>query len=300
LIEAAAIEFYVRDKGGEYNKHDKGYKYLLFNKRTFLEFLRSFVENGWVEKIYEDNIVRVDKKYVLQDFAQKEADIVYRGKIIEEEDLFFVLIELQSRVDFTMPYRLLLYMMEIWRDVFRNTPKKIRERKNFRLPPVIPIVLYNGKYTWTAAKSFKDMIAQNSLFSEYIPDFQYILVDINRFNEEKLLEVGNLISSVFYIEQKRDTEVIERLTKLVSTLDTLDNDDKQTFKNWLKAIVSQGLSKHMRKKVSEIIEKNEEVDSMISNLTKAIIEDRKKSKQEGIAEGMAKGKAEVLIKYQKI
>ncbi len=115
---------------------------------------------------------------------------IYRGKIIGEEDLFFVLIKLQSRVDFTMPYRLLLYMMEIWRDVFRNTPKKIRERKNFRLPPVIPIVLYNGKYTWTAAKSFKDMIAQNSLFLEYI------LVDINRFNEEELLEVGNLIRTI--------------------------------------------------------------------------------------------------------
>ncbi len=60
----------------------------------------------------------------------------------------------------------------------------------------------------------------------------------------------------------------------------------------------------MRKKVSEIIEKNEEVDSMISNLTKTIIEDRKKSKQEGIAKGMvkgvAKGRAKVLIKYQKI
>ncbi len=32
--------------------------------------------------------------------------------------------------------------MEIWRDVFRDTPKKIRERKDFRFPPIIPIVLY--------------------------------------------------------------------------------------------------------------------------------------------------------------
>ena len=37
----------------------------------------------------------------------------------------------------------------------------------------------------------------------------------------------------------------------------------------------------------------EEVDSMISNVTKAIIKGRKKSRREGIA----KGKAEVLIKF---
>ena len=136
MIEAAAIEFYVNDKGAEYNKHDKGYKSLLYSKKRFLELLRSFVKHGWVEKIHENSIVRVDKKYILQDFAEKEGDIVYKGKIGEEQEVFFVLIELQSKVDFLMPYRLLWYIIEIWRDVFRDTPKKIRERKkilNFHL-----------------------------------------------------------------------------------------------------------------------------------------------------------------------
>ncbi len=92
--------------------------------------------------------------------------------------------------------------MEIWRDVFRDTPKKVREQKDFRFSPIIPIVLYNGKNNWTAPKSFKDIIGQNNLFPEYIPDFQYILIDVNRYDEEELLEVGNLMSLVFYIEQK--------------------------------------------------------------------------------------------------
>ena len=57
MIEAAAIEFYVNDKGAEYNKHDKGYKSLLYSKKRFLELLRSFVKHG-CRKIHENSIVR--------------------------------------------------------------------------------------------------------------------------------------------------------------------------------------------------------------------------------------------------
>ncbi len=179
--------------------------------------------------------------------------------------------------------------MEIWRDVFRDTPKKIRERKDFRFPPIIPIVLYNGKNNWTAAKSFKDIVAQSSLFPEYILDFQYILIDVNRYNEKELLKVGNLMSSIFYMEQNRNTyEIIERLEKLAYTLDGLDDDGFQAFKSWINKIVCQGLPKGKQEKISEILNKSEEVDSMISNVTKAIREDRKKSKREG--------RTEVLIK----
>ena len=174
-----------------------------------------------------------------------------------------------KEVDFLMPNRLLWYTMEMWRDVFRDTPKKVREQKDFKFPPIIP-------------------------------DFQYILIDVNRYDEKELLKVGNLMSSIFYMEQKRNTyEIIERLEKLAYTLDGLDDDGFQAFKSWINKIVCQGLPKGKQEKITEILNKNEEVDSMISNVTKAIREDRKKSRQEGRAEGMAegiaKGRAEVRI-----
>lgn len=55
-----------------YNKHDKGYKFLLSSKRVFIQLLRSFIEQGWVDKIDENNMVRIDKSYILQDFSDKE------------------------------------------------------------------------------------------------------------------------------------------------------------------------------------------------------------------------------------
>jgi len=76
---------WLREKEPEYevpdNRHDKGYKYLLSAKKVFLELLKSFVRQGWVEEIDESNIVRVDKSFILQDFKGKEADLVYWVKM---------------------------------------------------------------------------------------------------------------------------------------------------------------------------------------------------------------------------
>ncbi|MFZ5592571.1 MAG: Rpn family recombination-promoting nuclease/putative transposase, partial [Bacillota bacterium] len=79
-----------------------------------------------------------DKSYITQEFADKEADIVYRLKSTAGDVIFYVLLELQSTVDYLMPFRLLLYMVEIWREVFNNTPQNERESKHFRLPAIIP------------------------------------------------------------------------------------------------------------------------------------------------------------------
>ncbi|HEY8464134.1 MAG TPA: hypothetical protein VIM29_08975 [Bacillota bacterium] len=39
---------------------------------NFLELLDSFVDHGWVDEIDRENIERIDKSFILQDFAGKE------------------------------------------------------------------------------------------------------------------------------------------------------------------------------------------------------------------------------------
>ncbi|OIQ53868.1 Rpn family recombination-promoting nuclease/putative transposase [Neomoorella thermoacetica] len=140
-----------------YHPHDKGYRQLLSDKRVFLELLKTFVRETWVEAIDEKDLILVNKSYVLQDFSEKEADIVYRLKTKDRNVIFYVLLELQSTVDYLIPFRLLLYMVEIWREIYTNTPQHERESKHFRLPPIIPAVLYNGAGSWTAALSLQKL-----------------------------------------------------------------------------------------------------------------------------------------------
>lgn len=60
---------------------DKGYKYLLSHKKVFIELLRSFVKKDLANEIDESKVIRINKSFILQDFKNKEADLVYQVKM---------------------------------------------------------------------------------------------------------------------------------------------------------------------------------------------------------------------------
>jgi len=274
-----------------FNPHDKGYKFLLSSKTVFMELLENFVTGEWVKKIDPQSLSKEDKSYVLADFKDKEADLVYRGKINGQEYIFYILLELQSTVDFQMPYRLLLYMVEIWRDILKNTGKKEPERKGFRLPAIVPVILYNGAGAWTAARSFRQMLTATELFPERLLDFEYILVDVFRYQEELLLELSNLIGTVFMLDQAtNEQELIEKLEKIAHIVEKFNTQTYIMFAIWFKNVVGSALSEETREKVDKMMDqtKPKEVRQMISNITEVI----KKSRMDGIMEGKMEGKME--------
>ena len=115
--------------------HDKGYKRILSKKSNFYDLLHNFISKSWVAQISEEDLILVDKEFILKDFRDKEADVIYRVKLKNKsnggytEILFYCLIELQRSVDFTMPFRLLIYIVELLRRVFMDTDENTRKQK---------------------------------------------------------------------------------------------------------------------------------------------------------------------------
>jgi len=122
-------------------KYDKGYKYLLSIKKNFIEFIKSFTELAIKEELTEENIKLLDKEFITVDFDKKESDIIYEVKL-KTEKIYFILLEIQSKVERKMTYRILNYMVEIWRKW--EVGYKLKGEK-FSLPKIIPCVLYTGE-----------------------------------------------------------------------------------------------------------------------------------------------------------
>lgn len=264
------------------NKHDKGYKYLLSVKKIFLQLLQSFINQGWVKKIDEDGIILVDKSFILQDFKDKEADLVYRVKMDGKEVVFYILLELQSTVDFQIPYRLLLYMVEIWRSILKDAGKE-GERKDFKLPAIIPCVLYNGRNNWTVCRSFKETLEASQYFGEYILDFKYILFDVNRYDETALLELTNLIGTAFYIDQNSgQDEIFKRLDKLIIQFSALDEEEQKILFMWLKNVILKGVPREKAEKFIKEVENRKEGINMIYALEEAIRNGFKSHEEKGM------------------
>jgi predicted transposase/invertase (TIGR01784 family) len=274
------------------NPHDNGYKHLLYSKKAFMELIKSFIKPGWAEQIDEASLVRIDKAFILQDFKNKEADVVYRARLKDRDVIFYVLLELQSQVDYLIPYRLLLYMTEVWRDFLKNRSKKDRERKSFRLPVIVPIVLYNHKGKWTVPLNFKETLAGSDLFGNQAINFKYLLINVHDYAEEDLLELSGLFGAVFLVDQAKDLEeIITRLKLLAETIKKLDPEEFELFTSWTENILTRNIQPEEKNEVVTILQETrpEEVEQMISNVERVLKKTYKDAEIKGIEQGIEKG-----------
>jgi predicted transposase/invertase (TIGR01784 family) len=277
----------VAENEAGYHLHDKGYKSLLSSKKVFLEMLRSFVNQSWVNNVNENDLIRIDKSYVSQDFSGQESDIVYQAKLrrgLKTRDIYFyVLVELQSKVDALMPFRLLSYMVEIWRDTIKDAGK-LSARMKFQLPVIVPIVIYNGKRRWNVPLSFKGKLTSAKLFGDEVLDFSYLLIDIWRYDEQELFRKGNLISSVFLLDRTEEApEVVKRITEMIHIIKQLPKSEREQFWGWVTRILSRKLPQSQNEEIATIVKQSteDEVDMMITNIEKAIMRTRKQDREEG-------------------
>ena len=99
------------------------------------------------------------------------------------------LIEHKTEVDYNIHMQIFRYMVYIWEKYERDEEKKHRgstKRKGFMYPPILPIVYYEGTAKWTAPLEFKSKIRLGSELTQYLPNFSYYLVPIQKYSNESL------------------------------------------------------------------------------------------------------------------
>jgi len=267
-------------------KSDRGYKYLFSIKKYFIEFLKYFVKQEWAYKIEEENLELVNSEYILSSFSSRESDILYKIKT-EEKEFYFVLLELQSSVDKLMAFRILEYMVEIWR-------RNIVNKQTKELPLIIPCVLYNGKQKWNKSKNFQDLFRDNKTYEKIIPQFEYILIDINDYEDETLLELSGIIGNVMYIEKgKTKEEIKERIKNLIEKMKLMTFEEQKNFFEWSAHYLAK--DKKSMEVLKNQMNKKEEI-GMLEDFIDEIIQDWI---DEGMEKGMEKGIKEGRIKTLK-
>ena len=133
-------------------------------------------------------------------FQNREADIVYKYK---DKNIFF-LIEHQTKIDYTMPYRIVEYEIEIMKSAVDI--RKIKN-KEYKLPLVVPIVLYTGKKKWDAKRYLEE--SQETLDGVKIKAGNYNLVDMIRNENKMYINMGRKEG-----RKNRNIEIAQKLLKI--------------------------------------------------------------------------------------
>ncbi len=194
---------------------DSGAKLILGNPTLCAQLLHDYSGMELLKDVKPEDIEDVTTRYIPMFTEERDSDTVKRVKLPGKGELFVItLIEHKSYVDYNVIIQLLRYMVYIWEDYAKQIEKKqknITKTKGFQYPPILPIVYYEGTRDWTAVRSLSEKIFLNDAFSQFIPDFQYILVNLSGMDPDEILSKDNELSLVMLINRLKSTEEYKRL-----------------------------------------------------------------------------------------
>ena len=213
-------------------RHDAAYKSLFTNPEMVASLLRRFVPADIVAEMDFSSLEPFPADHVAEDHRERRNDIVWRVRLKDSFCYLLFLLEFQSREDWWMAVRILAYTALLWQDII----KADKLRRGDRLPPVFPLVLYNGGKAWKAPTDLRDLLyPHRKSLHVYQPRQQYFLLDAGRIPEEILAGNNDLATLLIRFERAQDIgEIIHILTELCMLLPSSERLHlHRAFISWL-------------------------------------------------------------------
>ena len=193
------------------------------------QFLRDYADMDILRHIRPEDIEDVSERYVPLYSTERESDTVKKihisrylnpsevGNALELPLYVISLVEHKTKVEYNVTMQLLRYMVHIWEDYEKEMNRlypNISSRKDFRYPPVLPIVYYEGTSKWTAPLDLADRILCGELLGKYLPHFEYQLITLHDISNTDLLAKGDEISLAMLINKIQTPEDISAFVGL--------------------------------------------------------------------------------------
>uniref|UniRef100_UPI004057A2C9 Rpn family recombination-promoting nuclease/putative transposase n=1 Tax=Acetatifactor sp. TaxID=1872090 RepID=UPI004057A2C9 len=182
------------------------------------QFLRDYIDLPYMKEIQPEDIEDVSDQYVPLFAEERNADRVKRVNMKNEKPFFLIsLIEHKTKVDYNVCMQIFRYMVYIWEAYAREAEKLqkgVTRLADFKYPPILPIVYYEGVENWTIPVNFRSRVMEGDTFGRYIPDFEYYLVPLRKYSNEELLAKKDEISLVMMINRMQNERDIEEFQNL--------------------------------------------------------------------------------------
>lgn len=260
--------------------HDLGYKKLFANKDIFRQLLTSFVHEPWVQDLDFAKCELLKDTFVSRKYKKAFSDLLYKVKLRGRDVYIVVLLEFKSSPERFTPVQMAGYILDFYRHLL-DAGKKPRA-----LPPVFPILLYNGKRRWKQPLRLSALVEGAALLGKYKIDFECFPIRINSFSRKALLRIGNIVSTLFLAEAHYDFEMVAReLMKLVQ-----DKEQRQAaflFLNWFQQLfIHERISEGEYQTFEGIYYDQEESPMLLESIRREKAQLRNAGKREGKREGM--------------
>ncbi len=270
--------------------HDKLFKSVFSDPKEAVSFFKAYLPEKIMQHIDWSGIQLLNRSYVSEEFREIESDLLYRVgmKNINRSVYLYLLFEHQSSPDKWIRFRLLKYLIGIWDNLFqeKTNPEK--------LPPILPIVFYQGTHQWNYSTEFKDLVEEIDIDDKYNVNFSHFLIDHSGIENNQIKgdtkgRVAQLLMKAAFHGQ------LESILKLLAELLLeLENHGGIDYIRFFVIYLLKTNENITIKKINEAIQKevkNKTIGEHIMTIAEQL---RQEGMLEGKLEGILEGKLEVI------
>ena len=261
------------------SKHDKLFKLILSDKQEAAMFMNMVLNLKYIIKA--DKLELYNKEFITSKFEKLESDVIYKL----EDKKTYIIIEHQSTVDRSMPYRIFKYTTELLSNVIEK--EKMRSAKYVQ-PRIISIVLYTGARPWNI-RYIDDLQMPLEGFRKVKP--LYKLVDINNYTKEELLNSNSMLSKAMLIEKERNEKDIADSLNSIEKKIYFNYDKRQIhlYKIILEYVLLNIKDVQIRKEIKEKLKSKRGDEKEMLNATMVLNRAIEKKKRKAIKDGLKQG-----------
>src|SRR5262249_45383133 len=125
-----------------------------------------------------------------------------KGRRIQDL-IIYILIEHQSEPDELMAFRVLEYVVQIYRAQIRERAQGRSSLRGIRLQPVLPVVFYTGTRSWEALGSIADLIEMGERFASRTPVLDPLFINLSGLEPGRLEGQGGFFGQVLRLVRQR-------------------------------------------------------------------------------------------------
>ncbi|HEX8610992.1 MAG TPA: Rpn family recombination-promoting nuclease/putative transposase [Telluria sp.] len=218
--------------------HDLGYRLLFAHPEMVRELITGFTSFTLFDEIPLSAFERVNAAYVSERPSARHGDVVWRVQVGEQFLYVYILLECQSGVDRWMALRMQAYVGLLCQDLVRRHELS----PGLLLPPVLPLVFYNGLPRWSASMDLAGLLmeapAELALFQ---PSQRYVLIDQQRMDRAALDANKSLLALLFQLELSRFSDVLKEYLPALTTWfkDSPQTGLRSSVQAWLNALLAR-------------------------------------------------------------
>lgn len=274
------------------HRHDTGYKFLFSHAELVQELLEVFAPPGVSGLLDYASLRRETGSFVTPAMKRREDDIVWSMELKADGEgrgqriYLYLLLEFQSTIDRGMPLRMMQYVAALYDHLVRSQAVKLKDG----LPPVLPIVLYNGDKRWKPSPEIFDLIQPHpAALTEFQPRLKFWLLDEGRFAPEYLEGLQRVMAAIFLVEQTGESlDAVKRAIRHFGQ--TLANSPRRAridkaLIDWLHQRTNQKLPMLKLSETEDLLEMTNMLETNIERLMK-------RERQEGVLLGRLEGRLE--------